>query len=82
MEELLIKYNSLDSVLQHQVIEFVDYLLSTQKMVKRQNLSAYKKRILAVSTWSEQDCQIFEENKKYWEQWKIDECCGQLQNML
>ena len=55
MNELLVKYNSLDTLLQRQVIEFVDYLISTKNIVKQINLSAYKKKILKVSTWSDDD---------------------------
>ncbi len=71
MNELLIKYNSLDSVLQHQVLLFIDYLISTKNIVKTTNMSAYKKKILKVSDWSKEDIQVFNDNNKKFNQWNI-----------
>jgi len=62
MNELLVKYNSLDLFLQRQVIEFVDYLLVTKNMMKITNQSDYKKKILKVSKWSETDVNQITEN--------------------
>ena len=45
MEELIAKYNSLDSILQRQVLLFIDYLISTKNTVKQINISNYKKKI-------------------------------------
>ena len=71
MNELLIKYNSLDSVLQHQVLLFIDYLISTKNIVKTTNMSEYKKKILKVFDWSKEDIQVFNDNNKKFNQWNI-----------
>ncbi len=73
MNELLLKYDSLDTFLQKQVLEFIDYLLSMKNTVKTVNMSAYKKKILNVSTWSEDEIKIFDENAKTFNQWNIAE---------
>ena len=46
MSELEIKYNLLDPLLQKQVLEFIDFLVSTNKIVSSDNLSSYKNKIL------------------------------------
>ncbi len=69
MNELLIKYESLDSVLQQQVLSFVNYLLSVNKTAKPINISDYKKKLLNIFTWEEEDIEVFEQNKKYFKQW-------------
>ena len=73
MEELITKYNSLDLILQRQVVMFIDYLLSTRNAVKQTNISNYKKKILKVSQWSDEDMQIFNDNNKLFKQWSIQE---------
>lgn len=73
MEEFITKYNSLDLVLQRQVVMFIDYLLSTRNAVKQINISNYKKKILKVSQWSDEDMQIFNDNNKLFKQWNIQE---------
>ena len=73
MNEVLLKYEALDTFLQKQVLEFMDYLLAMRNKVKTVNMSAYKKKILNVSTWSEDDMKIFDENAKRFNQWTITE---------
>ena len=73
MNELLIKYQSLDTLLQKQVLDFIDYLVSVKKTVKPKEMSNYKKKILNVSTWSEEDINVFNENTKHFKQWNITE---------
>lgn len=73
MNEVLLKYEALDTFLQKQVLEFMDYLLAMRNKVKTVNMSAYKKKILKVSTWSEDDMKIFDENAKRFNQWTITE---------
>lgn len=73
MDELLIKYEALDSMLQKQVLDFIDYLLSMNVANKTVNMTSYKKKILNVSTWSKDDVKIFNENAKYFNQWNIAE---------
>lgn len=73
MSELEIKYNLLDSVLQRQVLEFIDFLVSSKNIAKQQNLSSYKKKIVKTSIWSKQDVANLNENMKQINQWKIEE---------
>ena len=73
MNEVIIKYEALDTFLQKQVLDFMDYLLTMKNTVKTGNMSEYKKRILNVSTWSEDDIKIFDENAKYFNKWNIAE---------
>ena len=73
MSELISKYNSLDTLLQQQVIQFMDYLLSTRNITKQTNMSAYKEKILKVSEWSDEDIKILNDNKRTFNQWNITE---------
>ena len=36
------------------------------------DFKAYKKRILKVSTWTEEEVKIFSENEKLFNEWKIE----------
>lgn len=73
MSELEIKYNLLDPLLQKQVLEFIDFLVSTNKIVSSDNLSSYKKKILKTSKWSKNDINQLNDNLKHLNQWKIEE---------
>ena len=73
MNEVLVKYNELDILMQQQVLEFMDYLLSKKDTVKPVNMSEYKKRLLDISTWSEDSIKVFYENVKSFNQWNIAE---------
>jgi hypothetical protein len=56
----LIKFNSLSLSEKKTANDFLDFLSNKKKPVK-QSLADYKKKILSVSTWSEDDLKIFEE---------------------
>lgn len=58
MDSGLLKYNLLDPLQQNEVNDFIEFLLS--KKDKKPSMTEYKKKILAVSTWSEEDLQVFE----------------------
>ncbi len=73
MSELEIKYNLLDPLLQKQVLEFIDFLVSTNKIVSSDNLSSYKNKILKTSKWSKNDINQLNDNLKHLNQWKIEE---------
>jgi hypothetical protein len=73
MSELMMKYNLLDKLGQQEVNHFIEFLLSKKSSEKKQNLTDYKKKILQVSTWSDDDIKVFEENKKQLNEWKISE---------
>ena len=61
MEEILSKYNLLDQTARKEVLDFVDFLLS-KKRIERKPLSAYKKKIQSVSTWSDEELKVFDKN--------------------
>ena len=73
MSELQLKYNTLDNMFQQQVMVFIDYLLNVQKNSKTENLSTYKQKLLKVGTWSDEDLKIFDDNRKWLNQWTITE---------
>ena len=58
MHSGILKYDLLDPLQQNEVNDFIEFLLS--KKDKKPSITEYKKNILAVSTWSEEDLQVFE----------------------
>ena len=68
MDSALLKYNMLSPFEKKEVKDFIDFLLSKHKNASDQP-SGYKAKILKVSTWSEEDLKIFEENRKLFNQW-------------
>ena len=73
MNDIAIKYNKLNKIRRQELNDFLDFLLSLQKNDKKNLLTGYKKRILCVSTWSDEDCKLIEENQKAFNLWKIQE---------
>ncbi len=58
MENILAKYNQLDDpILQKQVLDFIDYLLKVKSITQPQSLEEYKKKLLEVSTWTDEELQ-------------------------
>ncbi len=60
MSELELKFNSLNLNEQRIILDMMNLLLLRKNPSK---LSEYKKKILTISTWSEDDLKVFEENK-------------------
>ncbi|MBP7282374.1 MAG: hypothetical protein KBA66_12405 [Leptospiraceae bacterium] len=60
MSELELKFNSLNFNEQRIILDMVNLLILRKNPSK---LSEYKKKILTISTWSEDDLKVFEENK-------------------
>jgi len=54
MDNTILKYNSLDAESKKQVRDFIDQMVVKMKGLKKKQ-SPYKKRILTISTWSEED---------------------------
>ena len=54
MDNILLKYNSLDPASKKQVRNYIDSIVARVKNNNKKD-SPYKKRILSVSTWSEDD---------------------------
>jgi hypothetical protein len=57
MTNILSKYNSLDAASKKQVRDLIDQLMDKKGASKKQRTS-YKKNILLISTWCEQDAQL------------------------
>jgi ubiquitin C-terminal hydrolase len=64
MNDIAVKNNMLDKNLQQEVNDFIDFLLNKQHEMEKPDLSEYKKRVLKVSTLSEEDIAVFNENSK------------------
>ncbi|MEX0983069.1 MAG: hypothetical protein WD577_11620 [Bacteroidales bacterium] len=73
MNDIAIKYSKLNKTRRQELNDFLDFLLSRQKNDKKNLLTGYKEKILAVSTWSDEDCKLIEKNQKAFSQWKIQE---------
>jgi len=68
MNELLLKYNLLDTDARKEVRDLLDLLLSRNKHTNS-DLSLYKKKMLTISTWSEEDIDEVSEVQKKLNQW-------------
>jgi hypothetical protein len=73
MTDLILKYNLLDPTGRKEVLDFMDFLLAKEIKSKRPVKSAYKKRILKVSVWSDSDIDIMVQNQQNLNQWKAQE---------
>ena len=73
MSELLTKYRTLSPQTQQQVDDFVDFLLAKGQVRKPFDMKAWKEKIKSVSVWSEEDIQVFEENRTLLNDWKSPE---------
>lgn len=71
MTDLMLKYNLLNKSAQQEVNDFLDFLLSKQK-IKKPNID-YKIKIHTVSTWSDSDLAVFKNNQSLFNQWRIEE---------
>ena len=72
MNGILQKYNLLDSFSQREVSDFIEFLI-TKKKTSNATLKEYKKKILQVSVWSDDDVKEFEQNITHLSQWKAPE---------
>lgn len=73
MKDISAKYSLLTKTAKKEAHDFIDFLLKIQKNTQKSSLPDYKKKILHVSTWSEKDLEVFEENKKLFNKWNIQE---------
>lgn len=72
MSEVQLKYQKLDPFAQKEVDDFIDFLLS-KKNERKVDMKSYQEKLLTVSTWSEDDIKVFEENAKLFNNWTIEE---------
>ena len=73
MSDIIVKYNRLNKTARQEINDFMDFLLSKQKIEKPNFLTTYKNKILKISVWSDSDLKIFDENQKLYNQWRIPE---------
>ncbi len=55
MEELILKYNLLDSFGQQELMDFLEFLVQKKQNQASTSASNYKKQLLQVSTWTDED---------------------------
>lgn len=72
MEDILSKFNLLDKNAKREVVDFMDFLISKKRTIRRKLLSDYKKKILSVTTWTDEELKIFDENKRLLNQWRVE----------
>ncbi|MFC6099700.1 hypothetical protein [Olivibacter domesticus] len=68
MSDIQLKYNLLDAASKREVSDFVDFLLNKKKK-KTESISSYKKKILKVSSWTDEDIAKIEEAQKHMNNW-------------
>lgn len=89
MSEVILKYNLLDDLGKQEVQDFIEFLLSKGRKteeeisVKSQPemqapkedtfMEKYRKNLLKVSVWTEEEVAVFEENRKKFNQWTVEE---------
>lgn len=73
MNELILKYNLLDSPSRKKVLAFMDELLGKQLPDQQSvDMEAYKKKLLTLPSWDEESLTIIEEAAKQIN-WKPEE---------
>ena len=60
MEDIQLKFNSLDIASRKAVVDFIDRIIRSNQEMPQKN-SEYKKRILSVCKWSDEDIRPIEE---------------------
>jgi hypothetical protein len=65
----ILKYELLNTSEKKEVNDFIEFLFSKKKR-EVASMSNYKKKILSVGVWSDEDVKIFEENNTKMNQWK------------
>lgn len=74
MGDLLSKFELLDNEGKQQLLDYLDFLLSKKKKkAKKFDYEAYRKKILTIGTWSDEDIAPIEEARKLMNNWKIQE---------
>lgn len=69
MGDLLSKFEMLDNASKQQLLDYLDFLLS--KTRKKFSYEAYRKRILTVGTWTDEDIKPIEEANQLIDNWNI-----------
>jgi len=72
MTDITVKYGLLDKTSKQEINDFIDFLLNKKRASKATQLNGYKKRILSVSTWSDEDIKVFKDNEILFNQWNVE----------
>lgn len=73
MTDIVLKYNLLDTFAKKEVHDFMDFLLNKKSKSEKTHKSAYKKKILKVSVWSDLDIDLILQNQQKLNEWKAQE---------
>ena len=65
MDNILLKYNSLDPEAKKQVQHYIDMLVAKMKKPKKNQPSSYKEKLLSVSVWSDDDLKPIIDNQAF-----------------
>jgi hypothetical protein len=71
MNKLLKKYNSLDRDSKILLLRFIDFL-SIESQNRVNSIKDYKKRILNISEWNDDDLLIYDNIKTNFQKWNIE----------
>lgn len=71
--DITYKYSLLNKLAKQEVDDYIDFLLQKARKRRKSTNSSYRDKILTVSTWSESDLKVYEENKNLFNNWNIDE---------
>lgn len=71
MNNILSKFYLLNKKNRKEVMAFLESLLDNERK-NESNLTEYKKKILSVSTWTEDEINELVSNQKYINQWKAE----------
>ena len=72
MKNLLSKYKDLSPAYQKELNDFLDFLL-VKSQKHNFNIKEWQSKIRDVSQWSEEDLEVFNENKTKFGEWKTEE---------
>jgi hypothetical protein len=64
MDNMLLKYNSLDPEAKKQVQHYIDMMVARMKKPKK-NQSSYKEILLSIPTWSKKDVETMEAGLRF-----------------
>lgn len=73
MGDLLSKFELLDAEGKQQLLDYLDFLISKKKKKAKFDVNAYRKNLLKVSVWSEEDIAPIEEARQLVNNWKVKE---------
>jgi AAA+ ATPase superfamily predicted ATPase len=82
MNDLILKYSLLDDFRKQEVQDFIDFLLNKQEKKEKvekppksdeSKKGTYRERIMKIPVWSEEEVAVFDENRKLFNKWTVEE---------